>query len=181
MRQLLLFILVFTFAVVTAQLPVQNTQVFSIKQIPSEGIFLNHGWKLHTEDHPAYAHASLDDSKWQAIDPGKDVHELPQLKNGIVWFRLNLYLDSSLLHQPLALIIQQSGASEIFVNGKLLHRWGTVSVHPEQIKAYDPSDKPIPVNNLKGGDNVIAVRLRYAISKQALPCISVKKPVLQDL
>jgi hypothetical protein len=66
-----------------------------------------------------------------------------------------------LLNQPLALVIQQAGASEIFMNNKFLYQLGTVSHDPDKVKAYNPSGKPIPIYNLKAGENVLAVR--YAL------------------
>ncbi|HEY1870489.1 MAG TPA: hypothetical protein VGG71_05485, partial [Chitinophagaceae bacterium] len=103
---------------------------------------------------------------WQPINPGLDIHDsLPQIpKAGICWFRLHLSLDSNLLKEQLALIVKQSGASEIYVNGKLLHRFGIVSTDPAKVKAYNPWEKPIPFPVKK---DTLVISIRYALQKNA--------------
>src|ERR1043165_8758166 len=87
------------------------SQTQMIDSIPEDGVLLNKGWTFQRSDNPVYATSDYDDSKWQAIDPTLDVHDLPQIKQDILWFRLHLFLDSNLLKEQLALIIEQSGAS----------------------------------------------------------------------
>src|SRR4028119_54888 len=129
------------------------TYVFHIDKLPPEGILLDKGWKFQAGDNPDWAKPEFDDGDWQAIDPTKDIHELPQLQKRIGWFRLKQQIDSTILVQPLALIINQSGASEIYFNGKLLHRFGIVSAHPDKIIAYDPVGKPVLLQYIKDGEN----------------------------
>src|SRR4051812_20094526 len=97
--------------------------VINIHKIPPEGILLDKGWKFHAGDNPGYAKPDFDDKGWQSINPTLDIRDsLPQIpKSGICWFRLHLSFDSSLLKNQLALVIIQSGASEIYLNGQLLH------------------------------------------------------------
>lgn len=66
--------------------------------------------------------------------------------------------DSTWLLEPLALVIQQIGASEIYLNGQLLHRWGVVRADPQKVIAFDPLWKPIPFPIRKTGEQVLAVR-----------------------
>lgn len=134
--------------------------VIHIAQIPAEGILLDKGWKFHAGDNVAWAAPGFDDSGWQTIDPTLDIHEsLPQIpKSGIGWFRLHLSLDSTVQEQQLALIIQQSGASEIYLNGRLIHRFGVLGTDPNKAKAYDPMWKPVPFPIAMGTHQVVAVR-----------------------
>ncbi len=96
------------------------------------------------------AKPEFDDSKWKSINPTLDIHDsLPQIpRSGIVWFRLHLLVDSAVNNQ-MVLMIQQSGASEIYLNGKLTHSFGLLSTNPHEVKAYNPFDKPVsfPVTN----------------------------------
>src|SRR3954449_9938028 len=86
------------------------TNVFHISKLTPEGIVLDKGWKFTAGDNPAYASPDYDDSEWQAIDPTKDIHDIPALwENKIVWFRIHVSVDTALLGK-LAMMIQQSGA-----------------------------------------------------------------------
>jgi signal transduction histidine kinase len=135
-----------------------SQNVFYIKKISARGILLDRGWKFHADDTPEYSKAEYDDSKWQSINPTSDIHDLPQIKQGIVWFRLHLLIDSTSLKDQLALMIQQSGASQVYLNGALIQSFGVLSDDTKKIKAYDPLWKPIllPVN--KDRFQVLAVR-----------------------
>ena len=133
--------------------------VVNISKLSKEGLLLDKGWKFKTGDNPAWAMAGYDDKTWQSINPTVDIHYLPQIpKSGIGWFRLHLSLDSSLLKRQLALVIQQSGASEIYFNGNKIQNFGTVSSNPENVKAYDPLWKPLSITFNALVDQVLAVR-----------------------
>jgi hypothetical protein len=138
------------------------THVFHLDKLPPEGILLDKGWKFQAGDNADYAKPEYDDSKWQSVNPIIDIHDLPQiLKSRICWFRLHLSIDSTVLNNQLALLIQQSGASEIYLNGQLIHHFGILSVDPKEIKAYDPLGKPVSFAIGKNAQQVLAVR--YAI------------------
>src|SRR6185436_1766041 len=96
-------------------------EVFHLNQLPPEGVLLNKGWKFQAGDNADYATVSYDDRKWQPIDPTLDIHDLPQIKQGIVWFRLHLFLDSNFLNEQLAFSIEQSGACQIYLNGSSIY------------------------------------------------------------
>ena len=118
-----LFLLFFLF---TNKCLPQADAILHIDKLSSDGILLDKGWKFQVGDDITYANTLYDDKAWKTINPTLDIYDLPQIpKSGIVWFRLNLSIDSSLNNQ-LVLIIQQSGASEIYLDGKLIHRFGTL-------------------------------------------------------
>src|SRR4030095_2460000 len=90
----------------------QPDTIFYIDKLSPDGTILDKGWKFQVGDDSAYANARYDDKTWKNINPSLDIYDLPQIpKSGIVWFRLHLSIDSSLINQ-LVLIIQQSGASD---------------------------------------------------------------------
>jgi hypothetical protein len=64
---------------------------YHIDHLSPEGILFDKGWKFQAGDNPDYAKLYYDDSKWQDINPTLDVHDLPQIKEGTVWFRLHLF------------------------------------------------------------------------------------------
>src|SRR6266498_3795423 len=134
------------------------TPFFHLDKLPPEGVLLDKDWKFLSGDNPAYANSEYNDGAWEIINPTLDIYDLPQIpKSGIVWFRLRLLINTSLVRQ-LALIIQQSGASEIYLDGQLIHRFGVLSSNPANVKAYDPLWKPVSFPIKKNTIQVLAVR-----------------------
>jgi hypothetical protein len=58
----------------------QQTDIFRIDSLPTEGVLLDKGWKFHAGDDPEWAKADFDDSAWESIDPMKNLHFLPQVE-----------------------------------------------------------------------------------------------------
>jgi len=143
-----------------------NTDVIQITNVVPEGILLDKGWKYTMDDSPEFAKPEFDDSTWQNIDPTPDIHEIPPLwKSTMVWFRLHFKVDPQLIG-PLALTIQQSGASEIYLNGVLAKRFGTLSSDPEKIVAVMPRFLAMSQIVTDSGEQVLAVR--YALQPNVL-------------
>ena len=132
-----------------------------LTELPNKGVLLDKGWKFQTGDNSDYSKPGYDDSNWQAVNPALNVHELPQIKQSIVWFRLHLSLDNNLLNEQLALAVEQSGASEIYLNGSLIHRFGVFNTDPAKVRAYDPLGFPIGFPAEKNAQQILAVR--YAL------------------
>lgn len=125
---------------------VARGQIFPIDSLPATtGVLLDKGWKFHIGDNAEWIKPEFDDSNWNKINPIQDIHELPTLsKSGICWIRFHFSIsDTSILKRPLAMMIKQSGASEIYLNGKYLYRLGVISVDPNKIYAYDQVFKPL--------------------------------------
>jgi signal transduction histidine kinase len=138
-----------------------SKNIFYINNLPPEGILLDKGWKFHKGDDTAYAKPDYDDSKWQSFNPTLDVLDLPQVKQGIVWFRLHLFVNGDLLKEQLALEIQQSGASEIYLNGSLIYSFGLFDTDAAKVRGYDPLGQPVAFPLRKDGQQILAVR--YAL------------------
>jgi signal transduction histidine kinase len=137
-----------------------TTEIIQIDSLTEKGFLLDKGWKFQAGDNPRYADIDYDDSKWQSINPTLDVYDLPQLKQGIVWLRLHVrVVNPSDVH--LALAITQSGASEVYLNGKLIRQFGVLSDNPAEIKAYNPFNKPISFPISDAQEQVMAIR--YAL------------------
>jgi len=78
-------------------------------------------------DDTLWKEPKFDDSAWDEIaDSARDN------KNylSIVWYRMHFDIDSSLLNRPLAFILHLYGsAAEVYLDGKLLKKFGTVAVN----------------------------------------------------
>lgn len=77
---------------------------------------------------------------------------------GIGWFRLRLKPDPALTNQPLALVMVHYGASEIYLDGRLVESFGTVGTSPETESAFNPNTLPINLTLDARGEHVLAVR-----------------------
>ena len=121
----------------------QKSEIFRIDSLPTEGVLLNKGWKWHAGDNPEWAKADFDDSAWESIDPTKDIYYYPHLrKESIGWLRIQLKIDSVLTNKALAFQISQIIASEIFLNGNLIQKYGIVSNQRENVKAFSSFREP---------------------------------------
>jgi Histidine kinase-, DNA gyrase B-, and HSP90-like ATPase len=117
----------------------QKQEVFKIDSLSKQGVLLDKGWKWLAWDNPDFAKADFDDSAWESIEPMKDIMDLPQIwKTEIVWFRLRFNADSSLVNKSLVMQVNQTGASEIFLNGQFIGKFGEIDTKAHQIQASTP-------------------------------------------
>jgi two-component system NtrC family sensor kinase len=148
-----LFTIIFLLAV-----SVSFSQTLIIHSIPADGILLNSGWKFQSGDNAEWANPDFDDRSWQSATLSDYNTYLSQLKNkNIGWFRLHLLIDSSVLKRQLAIQISQLGASEIYLNGELFQRFGSIKMHT-YYKSYNPVNKPFLLPFNAGNSIVIAIR-----------------------
>jgi two-component system NtrC family sensor kinase len=139
----------------------QNNDIFHIDSLGSKGVLLNKGWKYQTGDNLDWAKPDFDDSAWTPIDPTKDIAALPEIFNAqIKWLRLDFEVKNK-LPNPLGIAINQTGASEIYLNGHLIHQFGHLDTDSTKVKAYDPLEYPIYFPADSVGQYHLAVR--YAL------------------
>jgi serine phosphatase RsbU (regulator of sigma subunit) len=121
----------------------------------------NLGWKYQAGDEVSWADPGLDDSSWDALKDTKFTPEnLPRSGwHGRGWFRLHLRVDPSLEGQPLALLMGQWGASEIYLDGHLIQSFGKVGATPEDEQAFDPKYSPRGIAFDSADEHLLAVRL----------------------
>src|SRR5438309_6804325 len=138
--------------------------IFHLIKLPNAGVLLDSGWKFQAGDNMEWAKAGFDDNAWQSINPTLDIYDLPQVqKAASSWLRLHLQLDTTLLSRPIAMLINQTGASEIYLNGQLVKRFGQVSNNAAHLKTLNPKGKPFTFQFHGNTQQVIAIR--YAFEK----------------
>src|SRR5579863_5782847 len=140
----------------------RNNNTVHLDKLPPEGILLDNGWKFHAGDDSAWAKPGFDDNSWETVNPAQDIIKLNQLQRAhIGWFRLKLKIDSSLFNQPLGIVLSQTGASEIYLDGKLLYKFGVVSSQKNEERNYRLVGRPFSVilNNKK--IQTLAVRYSF--------------------
>ncbi|WP_234736604.1 ATP-binding protein [Tellurirhabdus bombi] len=148
-------------------------------RLPENGILLNKGWKYHRGDQPNGAAPDLDDRAWKPFNPTLAINDLlPIHPQGIGWLRLHLRLSDSVRLQPLMLYIQQLCASEIYLNGRLIKRFGTVSNHPDSVEAYNPFSEPVGLYFANQPDQLLAIRFAAWNNKAKLNQSFLNRPLL---
>jgi len=135
-----------------------SQNIFYLKNLPTEGILLDKGWKFHAGDNAEWAKQNYDDTKWANIELSDYNTYLPEFKTkNIGWFRLHLLIDSSIQKKQLAIQLTQLGASEIYLNGQFFQQLGSIEM-PLNYKSYNPVDKPLLLPLNAGNPIVIAIR-----------------------
>ncbi|MEO6850876.1 MAG: ATP-binding protein, partial [Mucilaginibacter sp.] len=66
--------------------------------------------------------------------------------------------------------IVQYTASEVYLNGELLQKYGVISTDPKKVIAYIPSKLPFNIKLKTNADNVLAVKLAY---EPGIPYLSI--------
>ncbi len=162
-------LLLICFLLCAVLMPGQNNAVFHLDSLPPvdtityrqiPAIQLTKPWKYQKGDDITWADSSYDDSNWQLIDPSLDLEKLPENTfENIGWFRLHIEVDSQFINQTLGLMLTQSGASEIYLDGKLLHKFGKINrINPAKEERYDPLKLPVDIRFEKTRKHLLAVR-----------------------
>ncbi|MBT3270027.1 hypothetical protein HN371_22965 [Candidatus Poribacteria bacterium] len=124
---------------------------------------LPQAWKYHPGDDLTWAQPGFDDSDWITAKTtfGRGASHPPGW-NGIGWFRMRLSVDETASTRPIGVWMFQSGASELYVDGRLAHGYGTVGtdykserVHLQTNVEWGPQTLSL---SLSPGPHVLAMR-----------------------
>lgn len=101
-------------------------------------------WKYSLLEDSLHKQRSYNDSDWSEVKLASFFDEKSDSINfkGKAWFRFHFDIDSSLIGIPLALYLDQSGASEVFLDGKLIANYGVIK-DKDSCEYYDPNDIPV--------------------------------------
>lgn len=145
-----------------ATLAAQGQTVFTAAQLQNgQLVELDKlSWKYSPDDDPRFADPQFDDGAWETLNGTTiTLDNIPKSGwRGIGWFRLRLKADPALANQSLALVMVHYGASEVYLNGKLIERYGTIGATPESEVEYNPNTVPLAVVLDGHSEHVIAVR-----------------------
>ena len=157
MKRVLLFIYFLFFVIL---LPAQQENTIRISRFDStETIKLNKYWKFHNGDDSVWASPLFSDSSWDTINTllKFDKNDSTPFR-GIAWFRLHLYIDSGMNNTPIYLYIEQQGASQFFIDGRLLYSVGKVATNSLEEKKYNPRNIPFTLFYSHTGEHILAIR-----------------------
>jgi adenylate cyclase len=132
-----------------------------IKYISNDSLpnYLLENWRFKLGDDPAYASPSCNDSSWEVKRPDLLLSfnkKHPYSFDSIGWFRLHIHIDSNVVDLPLAIRMIHFGASEIYVDGKLVETFGVINGRGST-EYYNPNKLPLAVD-IPPGKHLIAVR-----------------------
>ncbi|MEZ4904834.1 MAG: histidine kinase dimerization/phospho-acceptor domain-containing protein [Spirosomataceae bacterium] len=147
------------FFVGSFQLWAQNS--IPIDTIVDYGVTLRKNWKWQFGDNLTWANPTFNDQSWPKFDTNKSIHVFPKLRKvQIGWFRRPIKVSSALVRKTFYIDIQQMGASEIFLDGKLLHKIGVVSTNPT-LEKTQVSAQFLPISFPDTNQHLLAVRFSF--------------------
>lgn len=121
---------------------------------------LEENWLFHSGDNMAWSGKDYDDSQWMRLNPQlkykKGIDSIFKGNRG--WFRVHIYIDSSLKNRQLALRVAQYGASEIYLDNIKVATYGKIHPHKDSVEYHNPHGFPVAIGSLDTGEHVIAVR-----------------------
>lgn len=154
----------------------QSEEVFTLtaERLHSEweGGLYDAGWRYKAGDDAAWAAPDFNDRDWEKLNNSLlNSTQLPREGwTGAAWFRLRISVDEQIAREPVALRLSHWGASEIYLDGKLLQKFGTVATRDEANNLsgeieQNPRRIPVPLTFETSGKHVIAVRYSFAATQ----------------
>lgn len=116
------------------------------------------GWIFRKGNDPNWAKGNIDFSKWAAFKPTELNTDLAD-ENGRVegWFRIKIVLDESLQGMPLAISRDLWAATDVYLDGELVHSFGNTG---RPYEAFNPILKyPKPVELIPGREYLLAIHV----------------------
>ncbi len=134
--------------------------------INNPGLPILANWKYHKGDNIHWADSAFDDRSWIFVAPELNFDSIPENTfENIGWFRLQIIIDTSLVNKTLALLITHSGASEIYLDGKLIYSFGKIDRRNTANEVrYDPQEIPVNIRFENSKTHVIAIRYANSVA-----------------
>lgn len=114
-------------------------------------------WRLATTDLPNGADTSLDDRQWPLTSSHLTIRDSGRFQ-GIGWLRLHFNSDSSVAGMPMLLSMIQTGASQVYLDGKRIGSFGRLSSNRDSVEYENPGRLARLFTMPPAGHHVVAVR-----------------------
>ena len=125
----------------------------------SHSIQIYKNWDYHPGDDSAWALTKFSSAGWKTVDCRMYLDSIKSYNlNGIGWFRKTIIIDSSLMNKTIAMTLNHFGASELYINGKLINKFGAVSPKNKDEEDYYSNSEPIAINFDTGRTYLLSVR-----------------------
>jgi hypothetical protein len=123
---------------------------------------LDSNWLYKKGDNPEWSALNYDDSDWDTLSTILNVKEIEkEIFDGKGWFRLHLEIDSSIFNKSFGLLMDQRGASEIFLAGKKIASHGIFKNDSSEEKRYNPKLLPTIFQFGDSSHQILAVRYHH--------------------
>jgi signal transduction histidine kinase len=138
-------------------------EVFTLPDPDGSMFELRDNWVYKMGDFPDARLPGYNDQCWKPIRPAADIHDsLPaDARVGIGWMRLRFKVGDGTKTLHLAFLVHQSVASEIYLDGRLLRKYGNIATGNLSVKAFDPLWEPVPLD--LGSESVHVLAVRFAV------------------
>lgn len=165
MKKILLIFLFLLPALLRAQSGLQVTAALNGEEMLH---LMDSTWRYINADDTAMAHADYNDSNWATVNPQLKGDTGIALFKGITWFRKKVYVPDSIQKLPLAINMGQYGASEVYIDGKLMGEFGKIGQNEDSTEYHNPVMQPILFHFDDTGVHTIAIRyVNYRTKPQA--------------
>lgn len=117
-------------------------------------------WQYINADDIKYSKPDFNDSNWQVVNSKLPLDKKKEIKfDSVAWFRLHVDVDSDLVGEPIWVNLNQLGASELYIDGKLIKKSGQIAGKDKSAYFSSRTD-PFVITFKKPGMHLLA--LRYA-------------------
>ena len=120
-------------------------------------------WKYRAGDDAAFASKDFDDGGWKSVT-NDEINDTPvetlENWNGRAWFRLRIRVDESIVGKPIAARAWHWGATEIYIDGRLVQSYGAINAGGSDTE-YNPRGLYFPIVFESAGTHTIAVRYSF--------------------
>jgi two-component system, NtrC family, sensor kinase len=175
----LIFAFIFIPVILYAQHPEQDSVRKQSMNFPNESVFIvsdtlfnesgiinlgsRDGWRFHPGDDLSWADPDFDDSDWMSYKPAGLTEPIPDsLWDGHGWFRYRFAADSSAYAMVKNLYFFTRGAAEVYLDGKLVYKFGAFSTDLQGERRYTTYDRAYPPLIWHPSEShVLAVRFSY--------------------
>jgi two-component system, NtrC family, sensor kinase len=116
-------------------------------------------WRYHSGDTTSWAEVAFDDKQWPTVNAQflRDLSGKPLPWIGLGWFRKRFIVPDSLRGRAIALQMGHFGASEIYLDGKLMLSYGRVGKTLDEEQIFAPR-KPVLLSLDSQATHVLAIR-----------------------
>ncbi len=164
MKKILLKVFVISLMLISKNYAIDIDTVFVQIDSLTERLQIASPWHFHSGDDTTWALSDYDSSEWDTLQSWFESDETKW--TGIGWFRKTIVFDSTARNKSIALQMYHYGASEIYLNGSLVHKFGEVGADTSTEKIFQPQNIPIILNldtNL-----VYTLAVRYSNQKSII-------------
>jgi len=121
----------FTIMLLSIQMPGENILNQNRLTEKPDGFFLTQEWtwKYSPGDNKQWSTMDFNDESWENLNISRDLKKIIKKKGDVKrWFRCYFNIEDNLKGKTILLYIRHLGASEVYLNEKLIHRYGQIDL-----------------------------------------------------